>query len=189
MGPQVLPLTPDDCTIAFLPSAHIAQRVVIEMLPIRMGVPVWFSESLAKLPHEMKTIRPTFLLAPPRVWERIFASINDRDEEEERGGAEDVSRRGRIGRRSEPPARRGQARSKTHAARCSRSPTGWYSRRFARVWVAGSTWRLRAQRRWAKIWPDSTRPSACLSSKATGSPRAAWFVSTRPTARSPAASA
>jgi long-chain acyl-CoA synthetase len=24
----------------------------------------------------MKTIRPTFLLAPPRVWERIFASVN-----------------------------------------------------------------------------------------------------------------
>jgi long-chain acyl-CoA synthetase len=76
MGPQVLPLTHADSTIAFLPSAHIAQRVVIELLPIRMGIPVWFSESLAKLPHEMKTIRPTFLLAPPRVWERIFASIN-----------------------------------------------------------------------------------------------------------------
>ncbi len=76
MGPQVLPLSPDDCTISFLPSAHIAQRLVIELLPIRMGVPVWFSESLSKLPSEMKTIRPTFLLAPPRVWERIFASIH-----------------------------------------------------------------------------------------------------------------
>lgn len=76
MGPQVLALGPQDCSIAFLPSAHIAQRVVIEFLPIRMGIPVWFSESLAKLPHEMKAIRPTFLLAPPRVWERVFASIN-----------------------------------------------------------------------------------------------------------------
>jgi long-chain acyl-CoA synthetase len=76
MGPIALRLTPDDCTISFLPSAHIAQRVVIELLPIEMGVPVWFSESLAKLPAEMKTICPTFLLAPPRVWERIFASIN-----------------------------------------------------------------------------------------------------------------
>jgi long-chain acyl-CoA synthetase len=76
MGPIALRLTPTDCTISFLPSAHIAQRVVIELLPIEMGVPVWFSESLAKLPTEMKTIRPTFLLAPPRVWERIFASIN-----------------------------------------------------------------------------------------------------------------
>ena len=75
MGPQVLDLTPNDSTIAFLPSAHIAQRVVIELLPIRMGIPVWFSEGLSKLPHEMKTIRPTFLLAPPRVWERVFSSI------------------------------------------------------------------------------------------------------------------
>ena len=76
MGPVSLPLNSEDSTISFLPSAHIAQRVVIELLPIGMGVPVWFSESLAKLPTEMKTIRPTFLLAPPRVWERIFASIN-----------------------------------------------------------------------------------------------------------------
>lgn len=76
MGPVALPLFPSDSTISFLPSAHIAQRVVIELLPIRMGVAVWFSESLAKLPNEMKTIQPTFLLAPPRVWERIFASIN-----------------------------------------------------------------------------------------------------------------
>src|SRR6202790_3873826 len=75
-GPTVLPLLPTDSTIGFLPSAHIAQRVVIELLPIRLGVTVWFSESLAKLPNEMKTIRPTFLLAPPRVWERIFASVN-----------------------------------------------------------------------------------------------------------------
>jgi long-chain acyl-CoA synthetase len=76
MGPSALPLAPKDCTIAFLPSAHIAQRVVLELLPIRMGFPVWFSESLNKLPEELKTIRPTFLLAPPRVWERVFASIH-----------------------------------------------------------------------------------------------------------------
>ena len=76
MGPQVLPLSHTDSTIAFLPSAHIAQRVVIEFLPIRFGMPVWFSAGIAKLPHEMKSIRPTFLLAPPRVWERIFASVN-----------------------------------------------------------------------------------------------------------------
>jgi long-chain acyl-CoA synthetase len=76
MGPETLGLTPDDCTIAFLPSAHIAQRVVIEMVPIRLGVPVWFSESLSRLPNEIKTIRPTFLLAPPRVWERIYASVS-----------------------------------------------------------------------------------------------------------------
>jgi long-chain acyl-CoA synthetase len=42
---------------------------------MRMGTPVWFSESLAKMPGELRTIRPTFFLAPPRVWERMYATI------------------------------------------------------------------------------------------------------------------
>jgi long-chain acyl-CoA synthetase len=75
MGPSVLPIGPADSTVVFLPSAHIAQRIVLELLPMRMATPVWFSESLSKLPNELKNIRPTFLLAPPRVWERMYASI------------------------------------------------------------------------------------------------------------------
>lgn len=75
MGPKVLPLTNKDCTLAFLPSAHIAQRVVVELLPIVYGMPVYFSESLMKLPQDMQTVRPTMLLAPPRVWERIHANV------------------------------------------------------------------------------------------------------------------
>ncbi len=75
MGPAVLPLGPAHSTVAFLPSAHIAQRVVIELLPLRMGMPVWFAESLTKLPHDLKFVRPTLLLAPPRLWERIYSTI------------------------------------------------------------------------------------------------------------------
>lgn len=75
MGPYVLPLSDKDRSIAFLPSAHIAQRVVMEFLPPIYGMPVWFSESLMRLPQEMQTVKPTMLLAPPRVWERIYASV------------------------------------------------------------------------------------------------------------------
>ena len=64
MTPAVLPLTPDDCTVAFLPSAHIAQRVVGELMPLRTGSSVWFSEGLSKLPSELRTARPTFFLSP-----------------------------------------------------------------------------------------------------------------------------
>src|SRR5260370_355368 len=99
MGPVALPLYPSDSTISFLPSAHIAQRVVIQLLPMRMGVPVWFSESLARLPNEMKTIRPTFLLAPPRVWERIFARIHT--EIKKRGRLSQKLFHGQVGLRAE----------------------------------------------------------------------------------------
>jgi long-chain acyl-CoA synthetase len=75
MAPRVLPIGPDDSTVVFLPSAHIAQRIVLEFVPMFMGTPVWFSESLAKLPIELRQIRPTFFLAPPRVWERMYATI------------------------------------------------------------------------------------------------------------------
>lgn len=74
-APVVLPIGPSDATVAFLPSAHIAQRVVIEYVPIRMGTPVTFAESLMKLPQDIKTVRPTLLLAPPRMWERVYSSI------------------------------------------------------------------------------------------------------------------
>jgi long-chain acyl-CoA synthetase len=75
MGPSVLPIGPEDSTVAFLPSAHIAQRVVIELLPLRCGMPITFAESLLKLPQDIRRVRPTILLAPPRVWERIYSTI------------------------------------------------------------------------------------------------------------------
>ncbi|MBI3472952.1 MAG: long-chain fatty acid--CoA ligase [Candidatus Solibacter usitatus] len=75
MSPQVLPVGPADRTVAWLPSAHIAQRVVMELLPIRMGMPVWFAESLLKLPQEIKSVRPTVFLAPPRMWERVYTTL------------------------------------------------------------------------------------------------------------------
>ena len=75
MGPAVLPIGLMDSTIVFLPSAHITQRIALELLPMRMGTPVHFSESLSRLPSELRAIRPTFFLAPPRVWERMYATI------------------------------------------------------------------------------------------------------------------
>lgn len=75
IAPPCLPLTPEDRTIAFLPSAHITQRLVMQMLPLEFGMSVYFSESLTRLPKEIQSIRPTFLVAPPRLWERIYQSI------------------------------------------------------------------------------------------------------------------
>jgi len=75
MGPAALPMGPDDAMVAFLPSAHIAQRVVVQYLPMRCGTPVTFTESLLRLPQEIRKVRPTVLLAPPRMWERIYTTI------------------------------------------------------------------------------------------------------------------
>lgn len=75
IGSEATPLSPAHSTIAFLPSAHITQRIAMEIFPIRVGMPVYFSEGLSRLPHELKSVKPTFFVAPPRVWERMYASI------------------------------------------------------------------------------------------------------------------
>lgn len=77
MAPGSFPIGPDDSTVVFLPSAHIAQRIVLELIPLRMGTPVYFSESLARLPNDLRAIKPTIFLAPPRVWERMYATISN----------------------------------------------------------------------------------------------------------------
>lgn len=75
MGPGAIDAGPEDRALAFLPSAHIAQRVAMELLAVAMGFPVYFSESLARLPNELRAVKPTVLLAPPRVWERMYSTI------------------------------------------------------------------------------------------------------------------
>lgn len=75
LGPQVIDLGPADSMLAFLSPAHIMQRLVVELLPIYCGVPVWFAESLLKLPQEFQRARPTLFVAPPRLWERVHATI------------------------------------------------------------------------------------------------------------------
>ena len=85
IGKKVIEMGPKDRVLAFLPSAHIAQRVGIELLPLALGIPVYFSEGLARMAQEFKSIKPTFFLAPPRVWERVYHSV--RTEIQKRGGA------------------------------------------------------------------------------------------------------
>ncbi|MBL8216045.1 MAG: AMP-binding protein [Bryobacterales bacterium] len=75
IGIEAVGLTPDEIMLAFLPSAHIAQRIGIELFGTRVGLPTYFSEGLSRLPHEMQSVRPSVFLAPPRVWERIYSSI------------------------------------------------------------------------------------------------------------------
>jgi len=74
-APAVLPLTEKDTTIAFLPSAHITQRLVLQLMPLAFGMKIYFSEALTRLPKEIQSVQPTFLLAPPRLWERIYTNV------------------------------------------------------------------------------------------------------------------
>ena len=167
MGPPVLPFGPQDRTIAFLPSAHIAQRVVIELLPLMDGMPVTFSESLLKLPQEMKAVRPTILLAPPRMWERIYSSICTEMRKRPALRPESVlgSAGAGPGRGALPP--RGQARAGAHSGAAASGRPPLLPPDTRALWRPVAHRRPPAPRRWARTWPSSTTPSACPWWKAT----------------------
>lgn len=74
IGPEI-GLDSSQRTLVFLPAAHITQRLAGQLLPIRCGMTVYFTDSLMRLPQDLRTVKPHFFVAPPRLWERIYTSI------------------------------------------------------------------------------------------------------------------
>jgi long-chain acyl-CoA synthetase len=93
-------------TLAFLPLAHALGRMQVHT-SIDQGVEVAFASGLDRLPEELAMVRPTFLVAVPRVFEKVLAGAKARAVEAGRGAifdrAMDLARR-------ESEARRGGGR-------------------------------------------------------------------------------
>jgi long-chain acyl-CoA synthetase len=58
-------------TLLFLPLAHIFARV-IQICSVRSGVLLAFSRGIPSLSQELVTFRPDFILAVPRVFEKVY---------------------------------------------------------------------------------------------------------------------
>jgi len=63
--------TPDGSTLMFLPLAHILARVV-QVGCVTRGVKIGFSTGIAQLVPEMGMLKPTWVFAVPRVFEKVF---------------------------------------------------------------------------------------------------------------------
>lgn len=73
--PRILKITVDDLVISYLPLAHIFERTVGEFYPASNGHCVAFAESIEKLPDNIREYRPTYLLAVPRVLEKVYDRV------------------------------------------------------------------------------------------------------------------
>jgi long-chain acyl-CoA synthetase len=58
-------------TLAFLPLAHILARVV-QVACVTQGVHIGYASSFTRLVPEMQDFKPTFIVAVPRVFEKVF---------------------------------------------------------------------------------------------------------------------
>ncbi len=67
-----------DTVLSFLPLSHIAEQMMSIHGPITFGGSIYYAESIAKLPENLKEVQPTIFFAVPRIWEKFYAKVQQR---------------------------------------------------------------------------------------------------------------
>ncbi len=60
-----------DCTISYLPLAHIAERMITVHFPLTVGNAVYFARDIQQLRQHLLEVRPHLFFGVPRVFEKI----------------------------------------------------------------------------------------------------------------------
>lgn len=66
-----------DTALSVLPLSHVFERGAMYMY-VYHGMTVYFAESLDRLADNMREVKPTVLIAVPRLFEKIYARIKER---------------------------------------------------------------------------------------------------------------
>lgn len=69
------PVFSDDVFLSFLPMAHIFERTTEYYLAIAGGGEIAFARSIPELPEDLAAIRPSVIMAVPRIFERIWKGV------------------------------------------------------------------------------------------------------------------
>lgn len=64
-----------DRLLSFLPLCHMAERVVGSFLQIMCGNVLYFAESMETVPENLREVQPNFVLAVPRIWEKLQSQV------------------------------------------------------------------------------------------------------------------
>jgi len=72
-----LDFRPDEVLLSVLPLSHIYERGAMFMY-LHHGCKVFFAESMEKIGDNMREVRPTVVTAVPRLYEKIYARIEER---------------------------------------------------------------------------------------------------------------
>lgn len=70
-----VPVYPDDLFLSFLPLSHTLERTAGYYVPLMAGAGVAHVRSLEQLAEDLTAIRPTLIIAVPRVFERVQKKV------------------------------------------------------------------------------------------------------------------
>ncbi|BHH85820.1 AMP-dependent synthetase/ligase [Desulforhopalus sp. 52FAK] len=77
-GLLAMDIYPSDSFLSFLPLSHMLERTAGYYLPIMAGASVTFARSIPDLAEDLLTIKPTVMVAVPRIFEKMYASITSK---------------------------------------------------------------------------------------------------------------
>jgi long-chain acyl-CoA synthetase len=76
-GLTMLSVYQQDLFLSFLPLSHTLERTASYYLPMMSGSTVAYARSVAQLAEDLQTVRPTVIIAVPRVFERVYQRIQE----------------------------------------------------------------------------------------------------------------
>lgn len=74
-GLKMVAVTPDDIMLSFLPLSHTLERTVGYYLPLMAGARIAYTRSIPHLAEDLVTVKPTGVIAVPRVFERVYGEL------------------------------------------------------------------------------------------------------------------
>jgi long-chain acyl-CoA synthetase len=72
---KLIPPLPGDVFLSVLPLAHAFERTIGYYLPMMAGSRVVYARSAEQLQEDLAIVRPTVLVAVPRLYERIYEAV------------------------------------------------------------------------------------------------------------------
>ncbi len=76
-GLTMLDCYEEDKFLSFLPLSHTLERTAGYYLPMMAGASVAFSRSVAQLGNDLMEVRPTAIIAVPRIFEKVYGRIQE----------------------------------------------------------------------------------------------------------------
>jgi len=68
----------DDLALSFLPLCHVFERMGGHYLMLHIGATIAYAESIDKVPANLLEVRPTVMLSVPRLYEKMYARIQEK---------------------------------------------------------------------------------------------------------------